>query len=112
MGKPVRIADLAMRMIKLSGAKGVEIKFTGLRDGEKLYEEVLNDKEVTVPTFHPKIKVAKVREYEFDEVSARIGELIRSAPESDNMTIVAGMKRIVPEFRSQHSVYEQLDRQP
>ena len=112
MGKPVRIADLAMRMIKLSGAKGVEIKFTGLRDGEKLYEEVLNDKEITVPTFHPKIKVAKVREYEFDEVAARIGELIHSAPESDNMTIVAGMKRIVPEFRSQHSVYEQLDRQP
>ena len=110
MGKPVKIADLAMRMIKLSGAKGVQIKFTGLRDGEKLYEEVLNDKEITVPTFHPKIKVAKVREYEFDKVSAEINELIQSAPESDNMTIVAGMKRIVPEFKSQHSVYEKLDK--
>ena len=110
MGKPVKIADLAMRMIKLSGAKGVQIKFTGLRDGEKLYEEVLNDKEITVPTFHPKIKVAKVREYEFDRVSAEINELIQSAPESDNMMIVAGMKRIVPEFKSQHSVYEQLDK--
>ena len=70
----------------------------------------MNDKEITVPTFHPKIKVAKVREYEFDRVSAEINELIQSAPESDNMMIVAGMKRIVPEFKSQHSVYEQLDK--
>lgn len=110
MGKPVRIADLAMRMIKLSGAKDIEIKYTGLRDGEKLYEEVLNDEEITVPTFHPKIKVAKVREYEFNEVSAQIEELIQRAPDFDNMMIVAGMKRIVPEFKSQHSVYERLDK--
>ncbi|MDE7414464.1 MAG: polysaccharide biosynthesis protein [Muribaculaceae bacterium] len=110
MGEPVRIADLAKRMIKLSGAKDVEIKFTGLRDGEKLYEEVLNDKEITLPTFHPKIMVAKVREYEFDEVKADLVELVASAPTSDDMTIVAGMKRIVPEFKSQHSKYEQLDK--
>ncbi|MDE5813176.1 MAG: polysaccharide biosynthesis protein, partial [Muribaculaceae bacterium] len=110
MGNPVRIADLAKRMIKLSGAKDVEIKFTGLRDGEKLYEEVLNDEEITLPTFHPKIKVAKVREYEFSDVEARIGELIATAEDSDDMQIVARMKGIVPEFKSQHSKYEILDK--
>ena len=110
MGEPVRIADLAKRMIKLSGAKDIEIKFTGLRDGEKLYEEVLNDKEVTLPTFHPKIKVAKVREYEFDTVRSDIDRLITEAPDIDNMEIVRQMKQIVPEFRSQHSVYESLDK--
>ncbi|MDE6378847.1 MAG: polysaccharide biosynthesis protein, partial [Muribaculaceae bacterium] len=110
MGNPVRIADLAKRMIRLSGAKDVEIKFTGLRDGEKLYEEVLNDEEITLPTFHPKIKVAKVREYEFSDVEARIGELIVTADDSDDMQIVARMKGIVPEFKSQHSKYEALDK--
>ncbi len=110
MGNPVRIADLAKRMIKLSGAKDVEIKFTGLRDGEKLYEEVLNDEEITLPTFHPKIKIAKVREYEFSDVDARIGQLIATADDSDDMTIVAGMKAIVPEFKSQHSKYQVLDK--
>jgi len=110
MGEPVRIADLAKRMIKLSGAKGIEIKYTGLRDGEKLYEEVLNDKEVTLPTFHPKIKVAKVREYVFDAVKRDIDKLIAEVPESDNMAIVMRMKQIVPEFKSQHSVYEALDK--
>ncbi len=110
MGEPVRIADLARRMIKLSGAKGIEIKYTGLRDGEKLYEEVLNDKEVTLPTFHPKIKVAKVREYEFDSVKREIDTLIAAASESDNMSIVRAMKRIVPEYKSRHSVYEALDK--
>jgi len=110
MGEPVKIADLAKRMIKLSGAKGIEIKYTGLRDGEKLYEEELNDNEVTLPTFHPKIKVAKVREYSFDAVKCDIDRLIADAPENDNMTIVKGMKRIVPEFKSQHSVYETLDK--
>ena len=109
MGKPVKIADLAKRMIRLSGAKDVEIKFTGLRAGEKLYEEVLNDKEVTLPTFHPKIKVAKVREYDFNDVSQEISALIEEAPEKDSMEIVADMKRIVPEFKSQHSEYEVLD---
>ena len=111
MGNPVRIADLAKRMIRLSGAKDIEIKFTGLRDGEKLYEEVLNDEEVTLPTFHPKIKVAKVREYEFSDVEARIGELISTADERDDMQIVAAMKAIVPEFKSQHSKYQILDKQ-
>ena len=110
MGNPVKISDLAKRMIKLSGAKDIEIKYTGLRDGEKLYEEVLNDEEITLPTFHPKIKIAKVREYPFDVVESDIDRLIADAPENDNMQIVAGMKRIVPEFKSQHSVYEVLDK--
>lgn len=110
MGKPVKIADLAKRMIKLSGAKDVEIKYTGLRDGEKLYEEVLNDEEITVPTFHPKIKIAKVREYGFDDVARAIGSLVGNAPSGDDMEIVAGMKAIVPEFKSQHSKYEALDK--
>ncbi len=110
MGKPVKIADLAKRMIRLSGAKDIEIKFTGLRDGEKLYEEVLNDKEITLPTFHPKIKVAKVREYEYADVDREIGDLIRDVDLKDDMTIVAGMKHIVPEFKSQHSKYEALDK--
>ena len=110
MGKPVRIADLAKRMIRLSGAKDIEIKFSGLRDGEKLYEEVLNDKEITLPTFHPKIKVAKVREYEYADVDREIGDLIRDVDLKDDMEIVAGMKHIVPEFKSQHSKYEALDK--
>lgn len=76
MGKPVRIIDLAKRMIQLSGAKNVEIRFTGLRAGEKLYEEVLNDEEITLPTFHPKIKIAKVREYDYDTVCQDIDELV------------------------------------
>ncbi|MBD5280108.1 MAG: polysaccharide biosynthesis protein, partial [Bacteroides sp.] len=84
--------------------------FTGLRDGEKLYEEVLNDEEITLPTFHPKIKVAKVREYDFSEVKVDIDGLVAGAPDSDDMQIVAVMKRIVPEFRSQHSKYQVLDR--
>lgn len=109
MGKPVRIADLARRMIKLSGAKDIEIRFTGLRDGEKLYEEVLNDKEQTLPTFHRKIMIAKVREYDYADVNAVITELITQAPVEENMKIVARMKAIVPEFKSKHSIYEQLD---
>lgn len=110
MGKPVKIADLARRMIRLSGAKDIEIKFTGLRDGEKLYEEVLNDKEITLPTFHPKIKVAKVREYDYADVDREIGDLVRDVDLKDDMEIVAGMKHIVPEFKSQHSKYEALDK--
>lgn len=112
MGKPVRIADLAQRMIKLSGAKNVKIEYTGLRDGEKLYEEVLNDMEKTVPTFHPKIKIAKVREYDYDEVEKEISALIRNAETSTDMEIVAEMKSIVPEFKSQHSKYQTLDTPP
>lgn len=110
MGKPVRIADLARRMIKMSGANDIEIKYTGLRDGEKLYEEVLNDKEKTMPTFHKKIKIAKVREYDYNEVNDSICHLITLATTADDMTIVAAMKALVPEFRSQHSKYEELDK--
>lgn len=109
MGKPVRIADLARRMIQMSGAPNVKIKFTGLRDGEKLYEEVLNDKEITLPTFHDKIKIARVRVYDFDDVKARISHLVDIAASADDMTIVRHMKEIVPEFKSQHSKYEILD---
>ncbi len=110
MGNPVRIADLARRMIKLSGAQNVEIKFTGLRDGEKLYEEVLNDKEVTMPTFHEKIKIAKVREYDYARVNEHILSLVDLAAHADDMAIVAAMKALVPEYRSQHSRYEVLDK--
>lgn len=110
MGKPVRIADLADRMIKLSGAKNVEIKYTGLRDGEKLYEEVLNDEEKTLPTFHPKIKIAQVRLYEYTDAAEEIDELIINAYGETDMQTVARMKKIVPEFKSQHSKYEQLDK--
>ena len=109
MGKPVRIADLAKRMIKLSGAKNVEIKYTGLRPGEKLYEEVLNDKEGTKPTFHEKIRIAEVRSYEFAQVSKDIDELIDISKHYDNMATVKKMKEIVPEYKSNNSVYEELD---
>lgn len=111
MGAPVKIADLAKRMIKLSGAKNIEIKYTGLRDGEKLYEEVLNDQEITIPTHHEKIKAAKVREYNFDEVKQQIDQLISDSYLYDDMATVAGMKKIVPEYVSNHSVYEKLDKQ-
>ena len=110
MGKPVKIVDLAKRMISLSGAKNVEIKFTGLRDGEKLYEEVLNAQETTKPTFHPKIKIATVREYDYSDVCRDIDVLYASSLEDDDMTIVRHMKEIVPEFKSRHSVYEALDK--
>ena len=97
-------------MIRLSGAKGVRIEFTGLRDGEKLYEEVLNDQETTLPTFHPKIKIARVREYDYGEVCRQVDELVRSAATESDMEIVRRMKAMVPEFKSQHSVYEALDK--
>jgi len=110
MGKPVKIADLARRMIRLSGATNVEVQFTGLRDGEKLYEEVLNDEEITMPTFNKKIKIAQVREYDYAEVCNWINELIRVSRDYDNMATVKQMKFIVPEYKSQHSVYEALDK--
>lgn len=110
MGKPVRIADLAQRMIDLSGAKDIEIKYTGLRDGEKLYEEVLNDAEQTVPTMHPKIKVAKVRQYPYELALKNEKELYDLSFTYDDMAIVRKMKEIVPEYRSQHSKYEELDK--
>ena len=110
MGKPVRIADMAMRMIKLSGAKNVEIKFTGLRDGEKLFEEVLSDKESTKPTIHPKIMIAKVREYDYNTVCADENRLIKAAEKFDDMNIVRIMKEIVPEYKSNSSKYCVLDK--
>ena len=109
MGKPVKIADLAKKMIKLSGAKNVEIVYTGLRDGEKLYEEVLNDEETAKPTFHEKIKIAGVREYEYESVCKELDALQQISIRFDNMQTVGKMKQIVPEFKSKHSVYEQLD---
>ena len=110
MGKPVRIADLAQRMIDLSGAKGVEIQYTGLRDGEKLYEEVLNDAEQTIPTSHPKIMVAQVREYPYSLALQNEIDLYELSIHSDDMSIVKKMKEIVPEYKSQHSKYEVLDK--
>jgi FlaA1/EpsC-like NDP-sugar epimerase len=109
MGKPVRIVDLATRMIKLSGAKNVEVKFTGLRPGEKLYEEVLNELEGTKPTFHEKIRIAEVREYDYDAVCRQIDELIAISQRYDDMATVAKMKEIVPEYKSNNSIYEKLD---
>ena len=110
MGKPVRIADLAQRMIDLSGATGIEIKYTGLRDGEKLYEEVLNDAEQTKPTSHPKIMVAQVREYPYSLALQNEIDLYELSIHSDDMSIVKKMKEIVPEYKSQHSKYEVLDK--
>lgn len=109
MGKPVRIADLARRMIELSGAKGVEIKYTGLRDGEKLYEEVLSESEATKPSFHEKIRIACVREYDWSDVSREIDALIAQSHTYDDMAVVASMKHIVPEYISKHSKYTVLD---
>ena len=109
MGKPVRIVDLAKRMIKLSGAKNVKIEYTGLRDGEKLFEELLNDTEITKPTYHPKIKIAAVREYDYTDAKREEDELYKLSFGYDAMTIVKKMKEIVPEFKSQHSQYEVLD---
>ena len=110
MGQPVRIADLAARMIKLSGASNVEIKFTGLREGEKLYEEVLNEAENTKPSFHEKIRIAEVRTYDYAEAAKQIDELIEVAKQYDNMATVRKMKEIVPEYKSNNSIYEQLDK--
>ncbi|MBO4565302.1 MAG: polysaccharide biosynthesis protein [Bacteroidaceae bacterium] len=111
MGKPVRIADLANRMIKLSGAKGVEVQFTGLRDGEKLYEEVLNDAETTKPTVHKKIMVASVREYKYEEALANEERLYETSRNYNDMETVRVMKEIVPEFKSRQSKYEAIDKE-
>lgn len=110
MGKPVNIADMAQRMINLSGAKNVEIKYTGLRAGEKLYEEVLNEKESTKPSFHDKIRIAEVREYDYTEVSKQIDDLIEKSKLYDEMLTVKIMKEIVPEYKSNNSIYEKLDK--
>lgn len=110
MGKPVKIADMAQRMINLSGAKNVEIKYTGLRAGEKLYEEVLNEKESTKSSFHDKIRIAEVREYDYTEVSKQIDDLIEKSKLYDEMLTVKIMKEIVPEYKSNNSIYEKLDK--
>lgn len=109
MGKPVRIADLAQRMINLSGAKNCKIKYTGLRNGEKLYEEVLNDAEQTLPTKHPKIMIAKVREYDYDLACKNEERLLEASYTYNDLGIVKIMKEIVPEYKSQHSKYQVLD---
>ena len=109
MGKPVKIVDLAKRMIQLSGATNVEIKFTGLRDGEKLYEEVLSDKEGNLPTTNPKIMVAQVRKYDYETACENERRLMEVSETFDDMAIVKVMKEIVPEYRSRQSKYEVLD---
>jgi FlaA1/EpsC-like NDP-sugar epimerase len=109
MGKPVKIVDLAKKMIGLSGRKEVQIRFTGLRPGEKLYEELLNMEEYAKPTYHEKIMIAEVQEYEYEVVKKEIEELIQLSYEYDDMKTVRKMKEIVPEFRSLNSPYEELD---
>ena len=109
MGEPVRIADLAKQMTKLSGAKDVEIKYTGLRPGEKLYEELLSTEENTKPSFHEKIRIAEVREYEYEDVERDIDEIVQIADTYDAMAIVGKMKEMVPEYKSNNSIYSKLD---
>lgn len=110
MGRPVKIVDLAKKMISLSGRNDVRIEFTGLRHGEKLYEELLNVKEFTKPTYHEKIMIATVREYDYDEVKVRIQNMIDESYSYDQMRIVKAMKEIVPEFVSKNSCFEALDK--
>jgi len=112
MGKSVKIVDLAKKMIKLSNltlGKDIQIKYTGLRPGEKLYEELLNVKENTIPTHHPQILIAKIREYDYNEINSNITELIDMFSKQDNIEIVRKMKLIVPEFKSNQSEYEKID---
>ena len=111
MGSPVKIADLAKRMILLSGVQNVKIEYTGLREGEKLYEEVLNELENTKPTFHEKIRIARVREYDYEEVVKEIEDLVALAKLYNDMDTVRKMKEIVPEYKSNNSIYEQLDKE-
>lgn len=113
MGNPVKIIDLAERMIRLSGLeldKDIKIKFTGLRPGEKLYEELLNNEENTLPTHHPQIMIGRVKTYDYETVQKDINELIALFSQQDNTAIVKKMKTIVPEFISKNSVFEKLDR--
>ena len=112
MGEPVKILDLAKKMISLAGYKpdvDIPIEFTGLRPGEKLYEELLNNKEITQKTHHPKIMIATVREYDYQEVSDKINELIEFSTYGKNFLSISQMKEIVPEFLSNNSMYERLD---
>ena len=112
MGTSVKIAELAKKMIRLSGLipnQDIAIEYSGLRPGEKLYEELLNDLENTVPTHHSKIMIAKTREYNFETINKHIEELIQLSCEYKDMQVVIKMKEIVPEFKSNNSVYEELD---
>ena len=114
MGKSVKIIELANKMIKLSGFipnQDIEIKFTGLRPGEKLYEELLNDLENTMPTHHKKIMIAKVRENDFQQVNHHLENLVTGIKQQNKHNVVLEMKRIVPEFKSQNSIYEQIDKE-
>ena len=111
MGAPVKISDLAKRMIALSGAHNVKIEYTGLREGEKLYEEVLSEMENTKPTFHEKIRIAEVREYDYEEVNKAIEDLVDTAKLYNNMDTVRKMKEMVPEYKSNNSVYEKIDQE-
>ena len=110
MGKPVKIVNLAKRMIRLSGVRDIKIVFTGLREGEKLYEEVLNDTETTKPTVNPKIMIAQVREYDYETALENEERLLHASYTFDDMEIVKIMKEIVPEFKSNNSKYEVLDK--
>ena len=111
MGATVKISDLAKRMIALSGASNVKIEYTGLREGEKLYEEVLSEMENTKPTFHEKIRIAQVREYDYEEVNKAIEDLVATAKLYNNMDTVRKMKEMVPEYKSNNSVYEKIDQE-
>ena len=114
MGKPVKILDLARNMIRLAGytpEKDIMIEFTGLRPGEKLYEELLNQKETTLPTANEKIMVARVREFDFDQINSKVDELIKTSRLTKPFTTVILMKQLVPEYISNNSIYEQLDPQ-
>ena len=113
MGKPVKIVDLARKMIKLAGfvpERDIKIQIVGLRPGEKLYEELLNDTSKTLPTYHEKIMIAEEILDDFDGLNANIEELIRIANHFDDDQIVAKMKQIVPEFKSMNSTFELLDK--
>ena len=113
MGKSVKIVDLAKKMVQLSGLildKDIRISYTGLRPGEKLYEELLTNEENTLPTHHKQIMIAKVKEYDFETISKAIDELINSFREQNNQSIVKQMKTLVPEFKSNNSIYEMLDK--
>ncbi len=112
MGESVKIVDLAKKMIKLSGLildKDISIIYTGLRPGEKLYEELLANEENTIPTHHKQILIAKVKEYDFETISSSINELINLFDQQNNKSIVKKMKELVPEFKSNNSIYEELD---
>jgi FlaA1/EpsC-like NDP-sugar epimerase len=112
MGKSTKIVDLAKKMVKLSGltlGKDIQIVYTGLRPGEKIFEELLNDQENSMPTHHEKIMIGKVREYHFESIKNDIQDLINSYSSQDNMLIVGKMKKIVPEFKSKNSIFESLD---